>query len=257
MRLPALAVAALLGATALGAQSASVPRGILVGSVVATATGAPVAGAPVFAGGGPRLATGADGRFTLVLPAGRDSITVKAIGYAPQTVSVIITADDTAFVQVIMETAPVVLQPIEIREVVAAEHPSARLAGFERRRTSGRGVFLTREDVLTRNPVTIADLLRRVPSLTIMDSLGVKLAVSSRGRKLVMRARSAEPAAPCVMRVGLDGQVKEWGFSLNSIQPEEVHGIEVYSGPASVPAEFGGARTDAYCGLVMIWTRAR
>ena len=47
------------------------------------------------------------------------------------------------------------------------------------------------------------------------------------------------------------------GFSLNAVQPEEVHGIEIHSGPASIPSEFGGARMDAYCGLVMIWTRAR
>jgi hypothetical protein len=86
----------------------------------------------------------------------------------------------------------------------------------------------------------------------VMDSLGARLPVSSRGRKMV----DARPV-PCVMRVGVDGQVKEWGFSLDAVSPGEVHGIEVFSGPASIPAEFGGSRTDAFCGLVMIWLRAR
>lgn len=255
MRLPALVIATFLAAPALGAQRPDGPSGTLVGSVVDAATGAPLAGAVVETARGASRRAREDGSFALVLPAGTDTLLVRLVGYAPQAVSVIVFASDTARIQVLLEPAPVVLEGVTV--VDAAEERGPRLAGFERRRASGRGVFMTRADIQARSPVSIADLLRRVPSLTVMDSLGVKLAVSTRGRKLVMRARSAEPAAPCVMRVGLDGQVKEWGFSLNSVQPEEVHGIEVYSGPASVPAEFGGARTDAYCGLVMIWTRAR
>ena len=56
-------------------------------------------------------------------------------------------------------------------------------------------------------------------------------------------------------RVGVDGQIKEWGFPMDTIDPNHIHGIEVYNGPATIPSEYSGMRTDAYCGLVMIWTR--
>jgi hypothetical protein len=58
------------------------------------------------------------------------------------------------------------------------------------------------------------------------------------------------------MAVGVDGQLKEWGFSVDEITPNEIHGIEVYSGPSTMPREFATLRPDGYCGLVMIWTRA-
>jgi hypothetical protein len=35
--------------------------------------------------------------------------------------------------------------------------------------------------------------------------------------------------------------------------PAEVEAVEVYDGPGSLPAEFGGS--NAGCGVVVIWTR--
>jgi hypothetical protein len=61
--------------------------------------------------------------------------------------------------------------------------------------------------------------------------------------------------ADCPLQVAVDGQLKEWGYAVNAIPPEEIHGIEIYPGPASIPAEYASMRRDANCGLIMIWTR--
>jgi hypothetical protein len=45
-------------------------------------------------------------------------------------------------------------------------------------------------------------------------------------------------------------------YSLNDIPANEIYGIEIYSGPATIPAEFRGALPNGVCGLVMIWTRS-
>jgi len=42
---------------------------------------------------------------------------------------------------------------------------------------------------------------------------------------------------------------------VNSIPPSEIHGIEVYPGPSTIPAEYASMRRDAACGLIVIWTR--
>jgi hypothetical protein len=35
--------------------------------------------------------------------------------------------------------------------------------------------------------------------------------------------------------------------------PKEIAGIEVYDGPATVPAQFSGM--DRRCGMVLVWTK--
>ena len=55
--------------------------------------------------------------------------------------------------------------------------------------------------------------------------------------------------------VGVDGHLKEWGFSVDDITPADIYGIEVYSGPATVPRELLSLDASTSCGLVMIWTR--
>lgn len=37
--------------------------------------------------------------------------------------------------------------------------------------------------------------------------------------------------------------------------PKEIAGIEVYDGPATVPAQFNGL--DRRCGMVLVWTKDR
>ena len=42
-------------------------------------------------------------------------------------------------------------------------------------------------------------------------------------------------------------------FNINSIPPSQIAGIEVYNGPATMPAKLSGPRMA--CGLVVIWTK--
>jgi hypothetical protein len=97
-------------------------------------------------------------------------------------------------------------------------------------------------------------LLRRVSSIKIADSLGVLMAVSRRMQKPIIRNKEPD-LANCPLQVAVDGQLKEWGYAVNTIAPSEIHGIEIYPGPATIPAEYASMRRDANCGLILIWTR--
>lgn len=161
---------------------------------------------------------------------------------------------DTAHLRITLELVVPTLSEVTVREEATT---SPRFDGFNRRRKQGTGGrYITQTDIEQRLPAVTTDLLRRVPGVRIADSMGVALAISTRSPKPRITPRQSG-AVPCVMRVAVDGFLKDPTFPMNSILPHEIYGIEVYSGPSSIPAEFGGARADAYCGLIMIWTRVQ
>jgi hypothetical protein len=58
----------------------------------------------------------------------------------------------------------------------------------------------------------------------------------------------------CRPRIGLDGVVFGTDFDPDDISPREIYGIEIYSGAATIPAEFLSTADGSACGLIMIWT---
>jgi hypothetical protein len=114
--------------------------------------------------------------------------------------------------------------------VVVSAEPAvpSRLQGFEQRRKSkgGGAQFITRAEIEKRDPHVTADLLRRYAGFKIVDSGGVAVAVSTRGPKPRLINRD-NPIAACVLRIGVDGFVRDAGFAMNSITPRDIYGIEV------------------------------
>ncbi len=172
---------------------------------------------------------------------------------------------------------PEKLETVTIKD--SADFISVRLAGFERRRLLKQGsvTFFLGEDIVKRGTIRLSDALRRARGVKIVDSDNgdyLKLVASSRwelpsgGGFIVRQAprrqttsnvtSSGEPdLRSCIMHVAIDGHLKERGFSVDEISVTDVHGIEVYPGASSLPGEFGSMKQDGWCGLVMIWTRAR
>jgi hypothetical protein len=37
--------------------------------------------------------------------------------------------------------------------------------------------------------------------------------------------------------------------------PSDIHGIEVFAGPASIPGKYSGLGSGKWCGLIMLWTK--
>jgi hypothetical protein len=45
-------------------------------------------------------------------------------------------------------------------------------------------------------------------------------------------------------------------FDLTNLPPpDQIHGIEVFAGAASIPPQYNGAANSKMCGLIAIWTR--
>jgi len=128
---------------------------------------------------------------------------------------------------------------------------------FETRRINHTAtVSYTREDIVKRNPVDAWQMLTAVPSIRIVDSAGVT-AESARSDNVNPNLTLSK----CYLTVMVDGMImnpnpQQSAFDLRLLpKPNEIHGIEVFAGPSSIPLQYSGVGKDKWCGLIAIWTR--
>jgi hypothetical protein len=192
-----------------------------------------------------RIATGNNGRFRITaVPAGQYLLTVRKLGYHPMVKIVDVTAADTLRLSVFLDKAPTALDTV----VVTGKSRSLRMAEFDHRRETERGQFLTEEDISKRNSVSATELLR-----TFL-SVDVKMYPGGGGQMQYFAMSRRVGPAVCPMQVYVDGVAMPSPFSLDLLpSPRNLAGIELYSGPATTPPQFGGA--NRRCGVILVWTR--
>lgn len=267
----ALAAAFALAAPTLAAQApagrppAADSFAVILGRVAGDSAGTAVGGAQVVASGY-GIRSGADGRFTLGVPAGTHEIVARLPGRQPWRAVRTLGAGDTLRLDVVLP--PLVQTLDEVTVTRPSRAASARFVEFERRRTVGFGHFKTRDELARREQSKLSDVLRGVSGLRfhfLPNGRGIALASNRFSGNLPgSRRRTNE----CFMALWVDGvRVFASGASegtggavamdppdINQYGVAELEGIEVYRGPAETPSEFGG--TNAMCGTVVLWTRA-
>jgi hypothetical protein len=269
-RLPALgfvlaaALAAALEPAPLGAQwadparrtAATAPRttGVIDGAVADTAL-RPVSFAEVtILRTEIKLQTNAQGRFRFNdVPPGQYLLIVRRIGFRPISSIIQVGIRDTLRLSFTMEPAIQTLDQV----VVTEERRSLRMIEFEQRRQQGWGFFITGEQIEKRNLPVAADYLRLAPSISLAPSHNASgipdlVAISKREGGSIY----GDGAGACAMQIVIDNIPMPPRFPLELLPtPKEIAGIEVYDGPATVPAQFNGL--DRRCGMVLVWTKDR
>ena len=203
----------------------------LTGRVI-NAAGAPVANARVdVQGTGAAALSREDGTFGFTdLPSGTQSLIVRQLGFEPVEVPVELSGRAPKQVTVTMAKPARVLDPV----AVVADAKGLDAVGFDRRKKSGFGYFMTTEDIVARQATRMTDLFRTIPSLRVVPS-GMDYVVES--------ARDVQGG--CVRYV-VDGSPYQSLFAGDIdrlMPPHDVAAIEVYSG-SSTPAEFQAAGLD-------------
>jgi hypothetical protein len=184
--------------------------------------------------------TGEDGRFSLGnLPAGTRAVQVRAIGYEPRTATVTLRAGRMASTEVNLDKRVDVLAAVNVIEKQTKR--TRDITGFEDRRRTGQGSYLTREDIEKRSPISMTDALRTTP--------GLQIAPNGNGTNSVYGRGGCKPA------VYVDGmQVADGATDIDAIvRPTDVRGVEIYRSGATAPAEYGGVNGNS-CGTLLIWT---
>lgn len=208
------------------------------------------------------MTTGDDeGNFALQPPApGTLELEINRIGYSPIEAVVEIPESGILSLLVMVSFEPIPLDEVEASVRKRPRRSEMTLAGFEARRVDGPGHYFDEEEIEERHPTQITDLLTRIPG---MSQLRI------RGRIVDMKVLRAQGGSfqramtPCFADLWLDGiRVREGGYLsaastvpwMNDIiSPENIGGIEVYSGPSQTPIQFNSS--SGMCGVIVIWSR--
>ena len=228
--------------TALPVRRLHVGDARLAGIVRAANDGRPIAGAQVSIVDGPQTRANARGEWSFTdAPPGTRLLDVRAVGYYPERRAVDI-VDSVAPLRVTLATFNSVLDTMKIS---ATRTVDMNLVGFQERRRSSVGRFLTPRDIAVRQPFVTSEIFRAVPGLFLDRTMDAE-------EKVMMRGLFADRCEPAIY---INGQ---WMNGLTSgdldgfIRPNDIAGIEVYMA-GQVPAQFqpglGG------CGSLVFWTK--
>ncbi|MGQ0712851.1 MAG: carboxypeptidase regulatory-like domain-containing protein [Gemmatimonadaceae bacterium] len=216
--------------------------GRLTGTVIALG-GAPLAGARVGIREGPETRANERGEWTLTdAPMGTRMLEVRAVGYYPEVRPVDVVAGAPP-IRSTLSTLSAILDTVQ----VTASRVYQQYRGFEDRRRSGAGRYITPEDIARRRPVVTSDLFRHVPGVQVeRGELG--------GAQISMRGVVSERCSPAVYVNGHNMRILDAEDIDSWVPPENITGIEIYTG-ASTPAEFSEGLGVEPCGSIVIWTR--
>jgi len=266
-------------------QTGPEPTATLSGLVTEGEGGRGLAGVTVALNGRVVAVTDSAGAFTAPSSAvvwGTNELTVEHRAFSDRSVSDRIwvsNSDETLDLVVALDVVPIALPGLDI------PGRSNRLAAegfYERREQFGSATFMTREEIMERNPRRTEDLLRGAlngsgMSRTIRQtnpSLGPFGATTP--AQSFSRADEGRPCLPIFYMNGLrlgnlagapestptgvnqGDAVADQGSSIarqldQLVSPEQIEGIEIYESIARMPAEY--APVGSVCGVVLIWTR--
>ena len=249
----------LLGALSVRSAAA---QGAIVGRVTDAAQ-RPIPAAEVEATPrGIRSRTDSTGYFRLPgLSPGEYRIRLRRLGFKPGSVDVRLVSNDSLVVHVVLEE---IAQPLPEMPVEALAVP-ARLRGFELRRTSGVGHFLTAKDLTPERSRLMGDVLVRLPGTYMVRSSGSACLTTTRGVQSFTNSATGycgnlqTGGQYCPVAVFMDGSPlysghdSEEQFNLNGIRADEVAAVEFYSGASTIPREFAAPRGT--CGVLVIWMK--
>jgi hypothetical protein len=161
---------------------------------------------------------------------------------------------DSVGVEVRLRQGTVLMAPLVVVARPARQHLAPGLDNYRhRQRSSVGGRFITRDQVLARQPTRLTDVLPQ--SGVVVSGTTVYFPRSRCSPMIYMDGVQMTRPQPA----GMYSRVRtpQLGQSpyevINLVSPGDVEGIEVYPGRASTPAEFGGP--GAECGVIAIWTR--
>ncbi len=244
LRVSFMLLASLASAGVPPAVQAQASRdvGVLVG-VVRDSAGEHLVGADLTvlnsrAGG---FSNDTGGFRVLGVPAGRGTLRIRRLGYAPRTVDFTVEAGQSIQLDVVLSRVPLNIDPVVV-SADAKQLYTGWAAKFYQRMERGNGRFITRAEIERRNAIRTTDLLRSLPGVQIRPSRMASNTVYLRGQR-------------CTPFIWIDNTPAMAGYvDLDNFEPNSLEGIEIYSSAATVPAELSVPRDKMACGMIVLWS---
>ena len=229
-------------APAISAQAAPVS---ITGRVIDKASRSPVESATVALHSGAAVETDSAGRFTFAgLAPGTLRLVIRADGFPVSTFDITVRASGNAEPIIQLDSTDAGRRAAQtLPEVAVTTRPSMgpRYADFERRQKTGRGQYLTREQIERAGMNSLQETLRTLR--------GVNVDCGGGGGCYIRMARAP---MRCLPEYIVDDRVDNVFGIRTPLQ--DIQAIEVYTGPSDVPGEYAGR--NAGCGVIVIWTKS-
>jgi hypothetical protein len=234
----------LLSSFAIVASNAAAQASGSVRGLARDSSGNAVAGVVINGRRGvPSARTNDSGAYRLDgLPLGRNVLTAHRLGFAPETLAVVVRAGSVASADFSLHVAAAILDA----STVEADPTRGKMGPFNQRKSRGVGSFITRADIEHRQAGSVSELLRYLPGV------GVQQRMAGEPQPVRMNRSTNTTTGECKVLVYVDGHPYPNG-NVDDFNPLGLEGIEVYRSASEIPADF---RTrDATCGVIALWTR--
>lgn len=173
------------------------------------------------------------------VPVGTALLQVRRVGYEPVTFELDLLDDaDSLAVDIALTPLPLALAEVVV-EGERTIYAYGKMRDFYQRRRAGLGTHFTRWEIEEIQPRYLTDILRR--------TLGVRLSPGAFGHWNVSTRNCGSPM------IYLDGFPLYYQVPIDEVMPvENIEAVEVYTGWATIPAEFNRFNT---CAVIAVWTR--
>jgi len=254
-----LLVASIASTVELAAQSS---KGRLSGAVMDKTTGVPIREAVVvFLSDGRAVTTDSTGSYRFDrLPTGILKFLVRAKGFPSAALIIAMAQAESMERQVELDSSAATAaansalpagsattsargtaQPLPMVAVEATASLGPRFANFERRRKTGAGHYIVREDIERAGHSSLQDVARGLRGVTVECGGGTGCHI-----------RMVRAPMRCLPEYIVDDNVDNTFGP--TIPVRDIEALEIYTGPSDVPGEYAGR--NAGCGVVVIWTRS-
>jgi hypothetical protein len=234
-------------------QRSAVATSVIDGSVRDT-SGALLPDVQVSALDDPRIRTrtGPAGTFRIdSVPPGAHVVRFRRLGIMPLSVPVQVIPNQTTTIDVVVEPIPTVLSGIVIQE--QSGEIVTLPPGVADRVRHGQGTYITAADIERQRPMRTRELFMAMPGVEVTKDGGIN---NSRGIISLLT-----PGCRYGMPVYINGSkladphhgddTLHGRPLVDYVQPRDIAVIEVYRGPATMPATVSQDK----CGGVFIWTK--
>jgi hypothetical protein len=237
------------------------PTGATITGIVLDVSGRPVADADVFAlPEKAKARTDSAGRFTITkLDAGFYHVRVRRLGFTPTEITTDLEKNGHVELKFELTPRPVILDSVVVQ--ADGKCPAVSYVGFNCRRRSGKGVYLTDDDLADKGAVELGEVF------TDVEGFYIEQRPTQFGLKPI----------PFAQRGGcINALVNGRPISVTNQLPRyatELIAVEIYATPRSVPSEYqiyvwsrnirqssprvGRDYGDQPCSLVVYWTSFR
>jgi hypothetical protein len=215
---------------------------VLIGRVT-DSLGAGLAGAEItlFKSESIRAITGDSGEFRLTgLPAGTNVFNVRRLGYQPASFTAALKSGKTHRATFALSVSAQSLPLIAVSDTSRTHW----LDQFERRRSTSRGTFITRADILKRTARLGSDIVRTVP--------GVRVIPGRMGGLSQVYMNRGAGGRPCVPTMYVHNM--PYSGVLDDFSADDIEALEVYVGISEIPPELD-KNGRGICGVIVVWTR--